>query len=145
MNEVASWLHVSVQSIQDICNKRLGMPLRCAAKKPLLLEKIVRKKGWLSVSTGLGMKRTERTSCSVTNTPSGWWTPAPRRLGGRLCLASTSMWWQMLSNPPVSRCGDASLQGRAGAPCSVFPLDDNEQLHVHECAGGEAVPLGDHP
>jgi hypothetical protein len=28
----------------DICNKRLGMPLRCAAKKPLLTEKIVRKR-----------------------------------------------------------------------------------------------------
>jgi hypothetical protein len=43
-NEVAGWSHVSVRSIQDICKKRLGMPSRCAAKKPLLTDKMVRKR-----------------------------------------------------------------------------------------------------
>jgi hypothetical protein len=43
-NELAGWSHVSVRSIQDICKKRLQMPLRCAAKKLLLMEKMVRKR-----------------------------------------------------------------------------------------------------
>jgi hypothetical protein len=43
-NEVAGWSHVSVRSIQDIVKKRLGMPSRCAAKKPLLTDKIVGKR-----------------------------------------------------------------------------------------------------
>jgi hypothetical protein len=34
---------VSVRTIQTVCQKRLGMPSRCAAKKPLLTEKMVRK------------------------------------------------------------------------------------------------------
>jgi hypothetical protein len=42
--EVAGWSNVSVRTNQTVCQKRLGMPSRCAAKKPLLMEKIVRKK-----------------------------------------------------------------------------------------------------
>jgi hypothetical protein len=41
-NEVAGWSHISVRCIQDICKKRQGMPSLCAAKKPLLTDKIVR-------------------------------------------------------------------------------------------------------
>jgi hypothetical protein len=36
--EVPGW------SFQDICNKRLGLLSQCAAKKPLLTEKMVKKK-----------------------------------------------------------------------------------------------------
>jgi transposase len=42
--EVPGWSNASVHTIQDICNKRLGLPSRCAAKKPLLTEKMVKKR-----------------------------------------------------------------------------------------------------
>ena len=38
------WDHVSVRRIQEICQKRLGLPSRSAAKKPLLTDKMVKKR-----------------------------------------------------------------------------------------------------
>jgi hypothetical protein len=42
--EVPGFVDISVRTIQHICQKRLGLPSRCAAKKPLLTAKIVKKK-----------------------------------------------------------------------------------------------------
>lgn len=42
--EVPGWSDAAVRTIQDICNKRLGLPSRSAAKKPLLTEKMIRKR-----------------------------------------------------------------------------------------------------
>lgn len=42
--EVAGWQDKSVRNIQRVCQKRLCLPSRCAAKKPLLTEKMVRKR-----------------------------------------------------------------------------------------------------
>ena len=41
---VEGWSHVSVRRIQAICQKRLGLPSRCAAKKPLLTDRMVKKR-----------------------------------------------------------------------------------------------------
>ncbi len=42
--EVPGWSDASVWTIQDTCNKRLGLPSRCAAKKHLLTDKMVKKR-----------------------------------------------------------------------------------------------------
>jgi hypothetical protein len=42
--EAPGWSNASVRTIQDACNKRLGLPSRCAAKKPLLTDKMVKKR-----------------------------------------------------------------------------------------------------
>jgi transposase len=42
--EVAGWQNVSVRTIQKVCKVRLGLPSRCAAKKPLLTAKMVKKR-----------------------------------------------------------------------------------------------------
>lgn len=42
--EVAGFANVSVRSIQRVCQKKLGIPSRCAAKKPLLTGKMIKKR-----------------------------------------------------------------------------------------------------
>jgi transposase len=42
--EVVGWQNVSVRTIQKVCKVRLGLPSRCAAKKPLLTAKMVKKR-----------------------------------------------------------------------------------------------------
>ena len=42
--KVKGFENVSVRTIQEICQKRLGMPSRSAAKKPLLTDKMVKKR-----------------------------------------------------------------------------------------------------
>jgi hypothetical protein len=70
-SEVAGWSNVSVRTIQTICQKRLEMPSRCATKKPLLTEKIVRKRIAFCKKHRDWTKPTGRTSCSVTSRRSG--------------------------------------------------------------------------
>jgi transposase len=42
--EVSGWSNISVRTIQKVCQKRLCLPSRCAAKKPLLTAKMVKKR-----------------------------------------------------------------------------------------------------
>jgi hypothetical protein len=42
--EVPGCEKLSVRQIQFICQKRLGLPSRCASKKPLLMAKMVKKR-----------------------------------------------------------------------------------------------------
>jgi hypothetical protein len=42
-SEVAGGSNISVRTIQTVCQRRLGMPSHCTAKKPLLTEKMLRK------------------------------------------------------------------------------------------------------
>jgi transposase len=42
--ELPGFADISVRTIQHLCQKRLGLPSRCAAKKPLLTAKMVKKR-----------------------------------------------------------------------------------------------------
>ncbi len=42
--KVPGWSIAALQTIQDICNKRLGLLSRSAAEKPLLTDKMVKKR-----------------------------------------------------------------------------------------------------
>jgi hypothetical protein len=42
--EVPGWTSAAVRTVQDICSKKLGLLSRSAAKKPLLLEKMIKKR-----------------------------------------------------------------------------------------------------
>jgi transposase len=42
--EVAGFANVSVRTIQHVCQKKLGLPSRCAAKKLLLTAKMIKKR-----------------------------------------------------------------------------------------------------
>jgi transposase len=42
--EVIGWSDISVRTIQKICQRKLGLPSRCAAKKPLLTARMVKKR-----------------------------------------------------------------------------------------------------
>jgi hypothetical protein len=42
--EVPGFADIFVRSIKHMCQKRLGLPSRCAAKKPLLTAKMVKKR-----------------------------------------------------------------------------------------------------
>jgi transposase len=42
--EVPGWSNIAVRTIQMVCQKRLGLPSRSAAKKPLLTAKMIKKR-----------------------------------------------------------------------------------------------------
>jgi transposase len=42
--EVQGWSNLSVRTIQRVCKDKLGLPSRCAAKKPLLTAKMLKKR-----------------------------------------------------------------------------------------------------
>ncbi len=61
--EVIGWQNVSVRTIQKICKVRLGLPSHCAAKKPLLMAKMVKNASASAKNTAPGVKRTGKPLC----------------------------------------------------------------------------------
>jgi hypothetical protein len=77
--EVPGWNTVVIRTIQDICNKRLELLAQCAAKKPLLNDKMVTKRLAFSKKFRSWMEKDWETLMFSDNQPLPLSIQGPRR------------------------------------------------------------------
>ncbi len=118
--EVPRWTNAAVQTIQEICNTRLGLPSWSATKKPLLTEKMIKMRLAFCKTTKPGKRRTGKRSCSriILHSRSLTWEPKMSKDCPWWAATSRSLPSPTSNTQPLWWCGAASAANGFLGPSS---------------------------
>jgi hypothetical protein len=144
--EVIGWQNVLVWTIQKLSKVRPGLPSRCAAKKPLLTAKMVKKGSISAKNTVPGVKRTGKPLCLAMRTLSTHISQGSEGEEVKLDQQVQAVLHHQEREASSQHNGVGLLQWVGWQRVSLlFAQSNNEQRSLHRHAEGQTPFLDDPP